>query len=99
MSITMEVKSKEIIIRIKGRLDRGSLGEFRLIYRTINSRDSAIVLDLKDTTFIDGLGLSEIKGMKKFLGLENGAISITHTSSAIKALLANIGFDRQFQIV
>ena len=98
MSIRISRNNSQITIHIKGRLDRERLPEFRELYQSIESETGPLVIDLKEATFIDSMGLHELEGMKTFLGREDGEIVFKHTPSTIKTLLANIRFDRHFQI-
>ena len=94
-------QTDEVVIHIKGRLDRNELDNFRDVYKSIgeHERDKPrVVVDLEQATFIDRAGLQELVGMKDFLGYANGEISIVRAPVTIRTLLSNIRYDRQFVI-
>lgn len=100
MSVVSEVSpdGQKLTISIKGRFDFGKHQEFRDSYEKLNKTPSAIVVDLKDATYLDSSALGMLLLLRDHAGGENSDVRVINGSSDVRKILAISNFDKLFDI-
>lgn len=100
MSVESEVSpdGQKLTILIKGRFDFGKHQEFRDSYEKLNKTPSAIVVDLKDATYLDSSALGMLLLLRDHAGGENSDVRVINGSSDVRKILAISNFDKLFDI-
>lgn len=100
MSVESEVSpdGQKLTISIKGRFDFGKHQEFRDSYEKLNKTPSAIVVDLKDATYLDSSALGMLLLLRDHAGGENSDVRVINGSSDVRKILAISNFDKLFDI-
>lgn len=89
---------KKLTIRVKGRFDFGKHQEFRESYERSSPHLDAIVVDLKDATYLDSSALGMLLLLRDHAGGEQSQISVINTSSDVRKILAISNFEKLFEI-
>ncbi|VVO09270.1 STAS domain-containing protein [Pseudomonas fluorescens] len=100
MSVESEVSpdGQKLTILIKGRFDFGKHQEFRDSYEKLNQTPKAIVVDLKDATYLDSSALGMLLLLRDHAGGEQSDVRVINGSSDVRKILAISNFDKLFDI-
>jgi anti-anti-sigma factor len=100
MSVVSEVsqEGQKLTISIKGRFDFGSHEDFRKSYERLNTKPEAIVVDLKEATYLDSSALGMLLLLRDHAGGDSSDIRVVNSSSDVKKILAISNFDKLFDI-
>ena len=100
MSVESEVSldGKKLTIAIKGRFDFGSHQAFRDAYERQPDRPDSVVVDLKDTTYLDSSALGMLLLLRDHAGGDDSDVRVVHASSDVRKILAISNFDKLFDI-
>lgn len=100
MSVVSEVsqEGQKLTISIKGRFDFGSHEDFRKSYERLNKKPEAIVVDLKEATYLDSSALGMLLLLRDHAGGDSSDIRVVNSSSDVKKILAISNFDKLFDI-
>ncbi|MCP1444116.1 anti-anti-sigma factor [Pseudomonas sp. GGS8] len=98
MSVVTEVSpdGQKLTISIKGRFDFAKHQEFRESYE--DKKLSAVVVDLKEATYLDSSALGMLLLLRDHAGGDNSDIRVVNSSSDVKKILAISNFDKLFDI-
>jgi anti-anti-sigma factor len=98
MSVVTEVSpdGQKLTISIKGRFDFAKHQAFRESYE--DKKLSAVVVDLKEATYLDSSALGMLLLLRDHAGGENSDIRVVNSSSDVKKILAISNFDKLFDI-
>ncbi|MDQ0121349.1 anti-anti-sigma factor [Pseudomonas lini] len=98
MSVLSEVSpdGQKLTISIKGRFDFAKHQEFRESYE--DKKLSAVVVDLKEATYLDSSALGMLLLLRDHAGGDNSDIRVVNSSSDVKKILAISNFDKLFDI-
>ncbi|VVN47785.1 STAS-domain containing protein [Pseudomonas fluorescens] len=98
MSVVTEVSQdgQQLTISIKGRFDFAKHQEFRQSYE--DKKLSAVVVDLKEATYLDSSALGMLLLLRDHAGGDNADIRVVNSSSDVKKILAISNFDKLFDI-
>ncbi|MDR6913970.1 anti-anti-sigma factor [Pseudomonas sp. 3296] len=98
MSVNAEVSQdgKKLTISVKGRFDFAKHQEFRESYE--NKALSAVVVDLKEATYLDSSALGMLLLLRDHAGGDNSDIRVVNSSSDVRKILAISNFDKLFDI-
>lgn len=98
MSVLSEISQdgKKLTISIKGRFDFAKHQEFRQSYE--NKQLSAIVLDLRETTYLDSSALGMLLLLRDHAGGDDSDIRVVNSSNDVRKILAISNFDKLFDI-
>ncbi|VVO20237.1 STAS domain-containing protein [Pseudomonas fluorescens] len=98
MSVSSEVSQdgQKLTISIKGRFDFAKHQEFRESYE--DRKLSAVVVDLKEATYLDSSALGMLLLLRDHAGGDNSDIRVVNSSSDVKKILAISNFDKLFDI-
>jgi|SRR5690242_15999676 len=98
MSVNAEVSQdgKKLTISVKGRFDFAKHQEFRESYE--NKALLAVVVDLKEATYLDSSALGMLLLLRDHAGGDNSDIRVVNSSSDVRKILAISNFDKLFDI-
>lgn len=98
MSVVTEVSpdGQKLTISVKGRFDFAKHQEFRESYE--DKPLSAVVVDLKEATYLDSSALGMLLLLRDHAGGDNSDIRVVNSSSDVKKILAISNFDKLFDI-
>ncbi len=85
-------------IQIKGKFDFNLVQAFRSAYAEIGDDTPKVVVDLRETEYMDSSALGMLLNMKKSLGSTVSAIQIANCRPQIKKILQISRFDKKFDI-
>ncbi|MBE0379783.1 MULTISPECIES: STAS domain-containing protein [Pseudoalteromonas] len=87
-----------LTIQIKGKFDFNLVQSFRQAYADISDKTGKIVIDLRETDYMDSSALGMLLNMKKTLGTSVDAIQISNCQPQLKKILQISRFDKKFDI-
>ena len=98
MSVIAEVSpdGQQLTISVKGRFDFAKHQEFRESYE--NKALTAVVVDLKEATYLDSSALGMLLLLRDHAGGEDSDIRVVNSSSDVRKILAISNFDKLFDI-
>ncbi|APV41389.1 anti-anti-sigma factor [Pseudomonas frederiksbergensis] len=98
MSVVTEVSKdgQKLTISVKGRFDFAKHQEFRESYE--DKKLSAVVVDLKEATYLDSSALGMLLLLRDHAGGDNSDIRVVNSSTDVKKILAISNFDKLFDI-
>lgn len=91
-------EGKKLTIKVKGRFDFGKHQEFRDAYEQRRPRPDSVVVDLKDTTYLDSSALGMLLLLRDHVGGEDSDIRVVHANSDVRKILAISNFEKLFDI-
>ena len=88
MSVVTEVSKdgQKLTISVKGRFDFAKHQEFRESYE--DKKLSAVVVDLKEATYLDSSALGMLLLLRDHAGGDNSDIRVVNSSTDVKKILA-----------
>ncbi|CUS48663.1 MAG: anti-anti-sigma factor [Idiomarinaceae bacterium HL-53] len=89
---------KQFIIRVKGKFDFSMVQEFRQAYSEIGEEPSIIVIDFRETEYIDSAALGMLLNMRKAIAPTKRTIQLINCRPEIRKILDISRFDKLFQI-
>ncbi|KJZ45140.1 MULTISPECIES: STAS domain-containing protein [Pseudomonas] len=98
MPVVTEVSQdgQKLTISVKGRFDFAKHQEFRESYE--DKKLSAVVVDLKEATYLDSSALGMLLLLRDHAGGDNSDIRVVNSSTDVKKILAISNFDKLFDI-
>ncbi|MEG1040345.1 MAG: STAS domain-containing protein [Pseudomonas sp.] len=94
-SISQEGK---LTIRVKGRFDFGKHQEFRSAYEQVKTPLDLVIVDLKDTSYLDSSALGMLLMLRDYAGGDDSYVQVINTSSDVRKILAISNFGKLFDI-
>ncbi len=91
-------EGKELIIAIKGKFDFGLVHEFRQAYGDVGDQQPTVIIDLRETEYIDSSALGMLLNMRKSLGNAVKGIRIINCRAEVRNILDISRFDKLFVI-
>ena len=89
---------KLFTIEIKGKFDFNLVQSFRSAYADVGVSTPKVIIDLRETDYMDSAALGMLLNMKKSLGDSVSSIHITNCRPQIKKILQISRFDKKFDI-
>lgn len=89
---------KQFIIRVKGKFDFSMVQEFRQAYSEVGDQPVYIIIDFRETEYIDSAALGMLLNMRKALGGAAKSIQLINCRPEIRKILDISRFDKLFQI-
>ena len=94
LDIQHRVEDEVLIVAVRGELDLYTAPDLRsLLLGAINDGRSAVVLDLRETTFLDSTALGVIIAAMKALRIRSGRLVLVNDRTSITKTLAITGLD------
>ncbi len=88
----------EITINISGRFDFRVVEDFRDAYSNAGNDDTAFIIDMHDTEYMDSSALGMLLNMQKKLGADRERIRIVNCKPHIRKVLTISRLDKKFTI-
>lgn len=100
MSLTTSTSAdgQTFTIQIKGKFDFNLVQAFRSAYSGIETDFSTVVVDLRETEYMDSSALGMLLNMQKTLNGKVDTIKISNCRPQIKKILQISRFDKKFDI-
>ena len=87
-----------ITIEIKGKFDFNFVQDFRSAYSSIEGSVDCIIVDLRETEYMDSSALGMLLNMQKTMNGRVNTIKISNCKPQIKKILQISRFDKKFDI-
>ncbi|WP_300318611.1 STAS domain-containing protein [Idiomarina sp.] len=100
MSVSREFSNdgKQLIIAIQGKFDFSLVQEFRQAYSHIGDSQPAVIIDLRETEYLDSSALGMLLNMRKSLGSSVKDIQLINAKPDVRRILDISRFDKMFTI-
>lgn len=90
---------QNVIFSVKGEIDIYSAPDFKeSLYQSINNVQQNIILDCRDLSYIDSMGLGILVGALKRVREKDHNITIRSPRSTVRKLFRITGLDKAFII-
>ncbi len=94
LEIHQTIEDEVLIVAVRGELDLYTAPDLRsLLLGAIQEGRSAVVLDLRETTFLDSTALGVIIAAMKALRIRSGRLVLVNDRTSIAKTLAITGLD------
>ncbi|WP_404339017.1 STAS domain-containing protein [Pseudoalteromonas mariniglutinosa] len=87
-----------LTIRIKGKFDFNLVQSFRNAYGDLDANVTQVVVDLRETDYMDSSALGMLLNMKKTLSDSIKTIQISNCQPQLRKILQISRFDKKFDI-
>ena len=91
-------ESRRLVIAVSGRLDFKVHKEFRQAYEGVEQTPAEVVVDLRNTEYMDSSGLGMLLLLRDYYGAEKSNIRIESPNEELGKVLAIANFDKLFTI-
>ena len=100
MSLTksLSVDESTLTIQIKGKFDFNLVQSFRQAYAQIEPKTNKVIIDLRETDYMDSSALGMLLNMKKTIESQVRTIEISNCQPQLKKILQISRFDKKFDI-
>lgn len=100
MSLNTSISADGTIfsIHVKGKFDFNLVQDFRLAYANVGSSVSTVIIDLRETEYMDSSALGMLLNMQKLLSDKVSLFKISNCRPQIKKILQISRFDKKFDI-
>ncbi|BBN81000.1 anti-anti-sigma regulatory factor [Pseudoalteromonas sp. A25] len=100
MSLSKDTSAdgKTLTIQIRGKFDFNLVQSFRQAYADIDPQTQKVVVDLRETDYMDSSALGMLLNMKKTLAESVATIQIANCRPQLKKILQISRFDKKFDI-
>lgn len=89
---------KQFIVHVKGKFDFGMVQQFRQAYSELRESSDTVVVDFRETEYIDSCALGMLLNMRKSLGTDDKSIHLVNCRPEIRNILEIARFDKLFHI-
>ncbi|MCF6434611.1 MULTISPECIES: STAS domain-containing protein [Pseudoalteromonas] len=98
LSKNSSADGKILTIQIRGKFDFNLVQSFRQAYADVGEQTEKVVVDLRETDYMDSSALGMLLNMKKTLADSIDTIQITNCRPQLKKILQISRFDKKFDI-
>lgn len=98
LSTSTSADGQTFTIEIKGKFDFNFVQDFRNAYSNIDGNLDAVIVDLRETDYMDSSALGMLLNMQKSLSGKVNRIKISNCRPQIKKILQISRFDKKFDI-
>jgi len=98
LSTSTSADGQIVTIEIKGKFDFNFVQDFRSAYTSIEGAIDVIVVDLRETEYMDSSALGMLLNMQKSMTGRVNKIKIANCKPQIKKILQIARFDKKFDI-
>lgn len=98
VSATPSEDGRELTIKINGRFDFGCHQAFRDAYEKLAPKPAKVIVDLKDTTYLDSSALGMLLLLLDHVGGDSAQVSLVNISSDTRKILAISNFQKLFDM-
>ncbi len=94
--VDVRVERRHVVVVPRGELDIGTLGRLEAELARVSARAQAVVLDLRQLTFMDSTGLQLLLRMDLAARRRGGSFSIVEADGPVARLLTITGLRDRF---
>ncbi|MEL0640379.1 STAS domain-containing protein [Pseudoalteromonas aliena] len=87
-----------LTIQIKGKFDFNLVQNFRHAYAQMDEKTVKVIIDLRETDYMDSSALGMLLNMKKTIEGQVQAIEISNCQPQLRKILQISRFDKKFDI-
>ncbi len=98
LSTSTSADGQIFTIEIKGKFDFNFVQDFRNAYSNIEGNLDTVIVDLRETDYMDSSALGMLLNMQKSLSGKVNKIKISNCRPQIKKILQISRFDKKFDI-
>ncbi|RUO78878.1 anti-sigma factor antagonist [Idiomarina tyrosinivorans] len=100
MSVSKQFSNdgKQLVITVKGKFDFSLVQEFRQAYANVGDMQPTIIVDLRETEYLDSSALGMLLNMRKSLGHSVKEIHLVNSKPEVRRILDISRFDKLFVI-
>jgi len=100
MSLTRNesVDGTTLTIQIKGKFDFNLVQSFRRAYAQMSEKTVKVIIDLRETVYMDSSALGMLLNMKKTIDNQVKTIEISNCQPQLRKILQISRFDKKFDI-
>lgn len=98
LSTSTSADGQTFTIEIKGKFDFNFVQDFRNAYSNIEGSLDTVIVDLRETDYMDSSALGMLLNMQKSLAGKVNKIKISNCRPQIKKILQISRFDKKFDI-
>ena len=100
MSLTKNesVDGTTLTIQIKGKFDFNLVQSFRQAYAQMSEKTIKVIIDLRETDYMDSSALGMLLNMKKTIDSQVETIEISNCQPQLRKILQISRFDKKFDI-
>ncbi|CAM2965231.1 STAS domain-containing protein [Pseudoalteromonas distincta] len=100
MSLTKNesVDGTTLTIQIKGKFDFNLVQSFRQAYAQMSEKTVKVIVDLRETDYMDSSALGMLLNMKKTIDSQVETIEISNCQPQLRKILQISRFDKKFDI-
>ena len=98
LSTSISTDGQTYTIEIKGKFDFNFVQDFRNAYSNIENQLDIVIVDLRETEYMDSSALGMLLNMQKSLSGKVNRIKISNCRPQIKKILQISRFDKKFDI-
>ena len=100
MSLTKNesVDGTTLTIQIKGKFDFNLVQSFRQAYAQMSEKIVKVIIDLRETVYMDSSALGMLLNMKKTIDSQVETIEISNCQPQLRKILQISRFDKKFDI-
>ncbi|WP_347987390.1 STAS domain-containing protein [Methylomonas sp. AM2-LC] len=99
MSISADVKSGVLYIKVSGRFDFGVHNEFREASKLAESGVNLIEIDLANADYLDSSALGMLLVLRDRMTGDKNAVHIKNAKNEVKKIIEIANFDKLFTIL
>ncbi|WP_194755377.1 STAS domain-containing protein [Aliidiomarina indica] len=89
---------KHFIIHVKGTFDFSVVHDFRQAYEGLSEKIGTVIVDFRETEYIDSSALGMLLNMRKSLGAGSRSIHLVNCRPDVRKVLDISRFDKLFVI-
>lgn len=90
--------NKQFVIHVKGKFDFGLVQQFRQSYAELKDGAETVVVDFRETEYIDSCALGMLLNMRKSVGVGQKNFHLVNCRPEIRNILEIARFDKLFHI-
>ncbi|MBQ4833037.1 STAS domain-containing protein [Pseudoalteromonas sp. MMG010] len=98
LSSSTSADGTTLTIQIKGKFDFNLVQSFRKAYSEMDERTVKVIVDLRDTNYMDSSALGMLLNMKKTISHQIARVEISNCQPQLKKILQISRFDKKFDI-
>jgi anti-anti-sigma factor len=87
-----------LTIQIKGKFDFNLVQSFRQAYAKMDERTEKVIVDLRETDYMDSSALGMLLNMKKSISTQVSTVEISNCQPQLRKILQISRFDKKFDI-
>ena len=95
---TESVDGTTLTIQIKGKFDFNLVQSFRQAYAQMSEKTVKVIIDLRETDYMDSSALGMLLNMKKTIDSQVQTIEISNCQPQLRKILQISRFDKKFDI-